>query len=135
DGSTATTPPTTTFSNAVAVYRHVVNAAGTQQYWLLERITLTSDFDDPGTPATLPDAEGRNAYAFLRQLSPEALVQLQSAFGNGDTVGGGGSNTLWANAPCAGFTAVRKVWNPQIQQWTSQESETVRAVTGLRGRF
>ncbi len=36
---------------------------------------------------------------------------------------------------CGGFTALRKVWNPQVQQWTEQESETMRVTTGVKGRF
>src|SRR5690606_27080559 len=98
------------------------------EFWLLHSITLTNAFDI-GTPTTLPQL-GRNAYAFLGNLSPEALYQVQNAFSNSPTAGGGsGVDTLYGSNPCNGYTALRKVWNPQIQQWTSNESETIRAVT------
>src|SRR5690606_24622737 len=44
-------------------------------------------------------------------------------------------DNLYGTTPCTGHTAVRKVWNPQIQQWTEQTSMTVRSVAGLRGRL
>src|SRR5690606_18318187 len=59
-----------------------LNSTGAQ-FWLLETITLNSDatgFSDPGSPPGLPQL-GRNAYAFLNNLSPEALYQVQRAFG------------------------------------------------------
>ncbi|HWL63858.1 MAG TPA: TonB-dependent receptor [Steroidobacteraceae bacterium] len=54
-----------------------------------------------------------------------------------DTGGGiaTGPGALWGNTPCNNQTVIRKVWNPQVQQWTSNESETVRLVTGIKGRF
>jgi outer membrane receptor protein involved in Fe transport len=131
----ASTPPTWNFTNGTnPVWQRIRSANGTH-YWNLVGVTLTVDFEDPGLPATLP-ALGRNAYAFLNNLTPEALYEVQRAFGRSSTAGGGpGINTLFGDVPCRGFTAVRKVWNPQIQQWTEQRSETVRAVAGLRGRF
>jgi outer membrane receptor protein involved in Fe transport len=131
----ASTPPTWMFTNgANPVWQRVRSANGTH-YWNLVGVTLTVDFRDPGVPAVLP-ALGRNAYAFLDNLTPEALYQVQRAFGRSATAGGGpGINTLFGDAPCRGFTAMRKVWNPQIQQWTEQRSETLRAIAGARGRF
>src|SRR5690606_13770032 len=118
------------------------------------------DFVDWGAPATLPEL-GRNAYPFLYGLSDEALYQLQRGAGGtisspgstyhsltnpvtGAALGGfnpgiGGNTSgvggLWGANPCGGYTAVRKVWNPQFQQWTEQHSETVRILTGVKGRF
>ncbi|HWL64324.1 MAG TPA: TonB-dependent receptor [Steroidobacteraceae bacterium] len=131
----ASTPPTWNFVNGInPVWQRIRSVNGTH-YWNLVGVTLTVDFEDPGVPATLP-GPGRNAYAFLGNLTPEALYEVQRAFGRSSTAGGGsGINTLFGELPCRGFTAVRKVWNPQIQQWTEQRSETVRAVAGLRGRF
>jgi outer membrane receptor protein involved in Fe transport len=135
-GSTNATPPTWTFSQAVnPVWQRITSAQGTQ-YWNLVKVTLTADFSDPGTPAVLPQL-GRNANAFLNTLSAEALYQVQRSFNN-LPVAGGGNNALaalYGAAPCSGFTAIRKVWNPQIQQWTSQDSDTWRAVAGVKGRF
>ncbi len=135
-GSTNTAPPAYTFLNAVnPVWQRITSAQGTP-YWNLVKVTLTADFDDPGTPAVLPQL-GRNAYAFLGHVNPEALYQVQRAFNNSPAAGGGNSalTALYGSSPCSGFTALRKVWNPQIQQWTSQESETWRAVAGVKGRF
>lgn len=135
-GSTNTTPPAWTFLNATnPVWQRITSAQGTQ-YWNLVRVTLTADFNDPGTPAVLPQL-GRNANAFLYNLSPEALFQVQRAFNNSPTAGAGNSalSALYGGSPCSGFTAIRKVWNPQIQQWTSQESETWRVVAGFKGHF
>jgi outer membrane receptor protein involved in Fe transport len=135
-GSTNTTPPTWTFLNATnPVWQRITSSQGTP-YWNLVKVTLTASFTDPGSPAVLPQP-GRNAYAFLGNLSPEALYQLQRAFNNSTTAGASNSAlfALYGNFPCSGFTAIRKVWNPQIQQWTTQESETWRAVAGLKGRF
>jgi outer membrane receptor protein involved in Fe transport len=149
-----TTPPDITFQNGTPQWRHV-ESTGTE-YWILVGITLTADFSDPGTPATLPGL-GRNAYAFLNQLNPEALALVRNAFGTagstfgalanpetgaalggfGATVGGNGAGSalLWGGTPCAGFTAVRKVWSPQVQQFTTQSSDTWGATAGVRGRF
>lgn len=135
-GSTNTTPPSWTFLNAVnPVWQRITSSQGTA-YWNLVKVTLTANFSDPGTPAVLPQP-GRNANAFLGNLSPEALYQVQRAFNNSPIAGAGNSalNALYGSSPCSGFTAIRKVWNPQIQQWTSQESETWRAVAGMKGRF
>jgi outer membrane receptor protein involved in Fe transport len=103
-------------------------------FWLLDSVTLTNAYEG-GTSTVLP-ATGRNAYAFLNQLDPQALAQIQNAFGNSTTAGGGaGVSTLYGANPCTGYTALRKVWNPQVQQYTRQESETMRFVGGVRGRF
>ncbi len=37
--------------------------------------------------------------------------------------------------PCNGYTAVRKVWEPQFSAYTGNKSETTRFVGGLKGRF
>jgi outer membrane receptor protein involved in Fe transport len=134
-GSTDTTPPTWNFVNGSnPVWQRIRSARGTD-YWNLVGVTLDVDFDDPGTPAALPQL-GRNAYAFLDNLTPEALYQLQRAFNNSTTTGGGaGLDNLYGPTPCRGHTALRKVWNPQIQQWTTQLSDTMRAVAGVRGDF
>jgi outer membrane receptor protein involved in Fe transport len=105
-------------------------------YWVLDEITLINAFDG-GTATVLP-ARGRNEYAFLNTLSPEALNQLQRAFNNSITTGGGiatGIDSLWGTNACNGFTAVRKVWNPQLERWTDQTQETKRVVAGVKGRF
>lgn len=134
-GSTDTIAPTWHFPNGSnPLWQRITSAAGTA-YWNLVGVTLAADFDDPGTPAVLP-ALGRNAYYFLGQLNPEALYQVQRAFGNSNTTGGGpGLDNLFGPRPCAGHTAVRKVWSPQIQQWTEQNSGTQRAVAGIKGRI
>jgi outer membrane receptor protein involved in Fe transport len=135
-GSTDTTPPVWTFANVTnPVWQRITSAQGTA-YWNLVSVTLTADFADPGAPAVLPKP-GRNAYAFLGNLQPDALDVVQRAFGNSSTAGGGNSalTALYGGTPCRGFTAVRKVWNPQLTQWTRQVSDTWRAVAGLRGRF
>src|SRR5690606_13488316 len=55
---------------------------------------------------------------------------------NAVTAGSGsGLNSLYGNSPCTGFTAVRKVWSPQVEQWTDQEQEPVRGLIGIKGRF
>ncbi len=114
-------------------------------WWALESLELTKPFEG-GTATILPEL-GPDAYAFLNQLTPEALTAVQNAgsgvntgslttWGNATTAGSGsGLNTLYGNNPCTGFTAVRKVWNPQVEQWTSQEQEPVRGLIGLKGRF
>jgi len=161
-GATASSPPVAiSFENGTPVWAHVRNnnpATGTE-YWILMGVTITSDFDDPGSPAVLPQL-GRNSYAFLQNLSPEALYQVQRAFAvpsgantvygaipgasgalltGGTITASGGASTgldaLYGPNACNGFTAMRKVWNPQVQQWTSNESETMRMVAGVKGRF
>jgi outer membrane receptor protein involved in Fe transport len=119
-----------------AKYMWVKSPTVNSFYWLLTEITLAVDFDDPGTPASLPTL-GRNAYAFLNQLNPEALNAVQAAFNRSPTTGGTNSATeaLWTATPCAGFTAIKKVWNPQIQQYTTNDTETWRVTGGLKGRF
>ena len=158
DGATETTPPTYTFANGTPQWIHVKNNPQTPGagFWVMIGFTLTDDFADPGTPATLPQM-GRNAYAFLNALSPQAQSQVANSFGAGGNYGnivdqktgalltgantsaGGSANTgldtLYGSAACQGFTAVRKVWNPQLDQWTSSRSEPWRTVAGVRGRF
>ncbi|MDQ2642098.1 MAG: TonB-dependent receptor [Pseudomonadota bacterium] len=103
-------------------------------FWLLESVTLTSNFEG-GTNTVLPSL-GRNAYAFLNNLSQEALTQVQTAFNNGITAGTGpGIDTLYGATPCNGHTAIRKVWDPQINSYTGNTSETMRVVAGAKGRF
>ncbi|MFO7324176.1 MAG: TonB-dependent receptor [Pseudomonadota bacterium] len=103
-------------------------------FWLLESVELLRSFD--GTPLVLPQL-GRNAYAFLYNLSPEALHAVQSNFGNSGTAGQGnlGVQQLYGANPCTNMTAIRKLWDPQIQRWTEQKSDTYSATLGLRGRF
>jgi outer membrane receptor protein involved in Fe transport len=135
----STTPSFTFGSNVVpgsAKYILVKSPNSQSRYWLLTEITLAANFEDPGTPAVLPST-GRNAYAFLNQLSPEALNQVQSAFNRSPTTGGTNAATaaLWTQNPCANFTAIRKVWNPQIQQYTTNDTERVTALVGVKGQF
>jgi outer membrane receptor protein involved in Fe transport len=103
-------------------------------YWLLESITLLEAFD--GSPLVLPQV-GRNSYAFLNNLNPDALLQVQSAFGRSAAAGGGnaGVQALYGGAPCAGFTAVRKLWNPQIWRQTDSKTDTYSALAGVKGTF
>jgi outer membrane receptor protein involved in Fe transport len=136
-GATPTNPPTFSFGgHATGVWHKVQRTAAGPLMWLLYSITLTEPFDDPGVPAVLP-TNGHNAYAFLNQLGPEALTAVQQGFGNASTTGATNSAlvALYGGAPCGGFTTIKKVWNPQVNQWTSQQSNTWRAVSGLRGRF
>jgi outer membrane receptor protein involved in Fe transport len=115
-----------------------VNFGDNNKWWRLASITIIdpAGFSDPGTPDILPTATGRDAYAFLSQLSPEALEQVQRGFNNSTTSGSGGFATyIFGNTPCAGFTAIKKVWSPQFRRQSSNESETMRIVAGIRGRF
>jgi outer membrane receptor protein involved in Fe transport len=106
------------------------------QYWVLQSITMTAPLSDPGAPAILPVATGRDAYAYLRNLSPEALEQIQRGFGNSTATGNAGvASYLFGNNPCTGFTAIKKVWSPQFRRFSSNESETMRAVVGVKGRY
>jgi hypothetical protein len=128
DYNTGTGPNGTAYTNP-----HYPN-----DYWLLESITLINGFDT-GTATTIPVVSnvGRsNAYAFLNTLTPSAQALLQKEFGKSNTAGGGaGVDTFYGQNPCLGFTAMRKIWNPQINQWSSNESETMRVVAGVKGRF
>src|SRR5690606_8320386 len=36
---------------------------------------------------------------------------------------------------CGGHSVMRKVWDPQIQRWTTNESDTLSVTTGIKGRF
>jgi outer membrane receptor protein involved in Fe transport len=103
-------------------------------FWLLESVELLRSFD--GTPLVLPQV-GRNAYAFLNNLSPEALLAVQSNFGNSGTAGAGnlGVQQLYGANPCTNMTAIRKLWNPQIERSTRQVSDTYGATLGIKGRF
>jgi outer membrane receptor protein involved in Fe transport len=103
-------------------------------FWLLESITLLETFD--GSPLVLPQV-GSNSYAFLNNLSPEALLQVQSAFGRSNSAGSGnaGVQALYGANPCTGLTAVRKLWNPQIWRETSSDTDTYSALAGARGKF
>ncbi|MEO8314014.1 MAG: TonB-dependent receptor [Pseudomonadota bacterium] len=103
-------------------------------FWLLDSITLLEPYD-LGNPPTLASL-GRNAYAFLNTLEPEALNRLQNSTNNGLGAGSGSGVDLLYNAtPCSGSTAIRKIWNPQVAQVTTQTSETMRVVAGVKGRF
>jgi outer membrane receptor protein involved in Fe transport len=173
-GATDSTPPSlVSFENAIANYIRVytpgVFGGPTNHYWLLYSITLTADFSDPGTPATLPEV-GRNSYAFLNNLPAAAQDQIRSSFGtqipiNGTQTGvfgaivdqstgtlalgpsltaaGGVSGGAFTgldvlfdpNTPCLGYTAMRKIWNPQIERKVTNKSEPWSATAGVRGRF
>jgi len=160
-------PPSTyfNFTNGTPIWRLITfnstnPAAGADAhgnlYWWLLGVTLTNSFDDPGGAAVLPTG-GRDDYAFLNNLSPEAQAQLRNSFavnnnfgniidpttgglmtGAATTTGGGaatGLDTLYGNNACNGYTAVRKVWNPQFDQRTHQIQEPWNAMAGIRGRF
>lgn len=115
------------------------------EYWILDHLTLLKPFE--GGTSTIVPSLGRNSYAYLNQLEPEALTALQlagsgqvtgnlNAWGNATTAGAGaGLDSLYGTTPCSGFTAVRKVWNPQIRQTTTQKQEPVRGLVGIKGRF
>src|SRR5690606_14370065 len=92
-------------------------------FWILESIELLVAFD--GTPLVLPQL-GRNAYAFLNNLSPEALKAVQTAFGNSTTAGQGnlGVQQMYGAFPCTNMTAIRKLWNPQIERSTNSNTDT-----------
>jgi outer membrane receptor protein involved in Fe transport len=133
------------FSATVAGNLYTPLVAPTGRWWALESLTLLKPFE--GGTATILPGLGRNAYAYLNQLSPEALTAIQNAgsgvntgslttWGNATTAGSGsGLDTLYGTTPCNGFTAVRKVWNPQVQQWTTQKQEPMRALIGLKGQY
>ncbi|HTP40612.1 MAG TPA: TonB-dependent receptor [Steroidobacteraceae bacterium] len=137
-GSTTTAPPSTyQFSSNVkeAHWRLTTTASG-GIYWNLDYIIMAQPFNDPGTPQVLPTL-GPNAYAFLGQLSADALYQVEAANNRSPGTGtqNNATNGLFGTTPCAGFTAIKKVWNPQIQQSTTQTSNTWGATAGVRGRF
>jgi outer membrane receptor protein involved in Fe transport len=133
------------FSATVAGNLYTPLVAPTGRWWALENLTLLKPFE--GGTATILPGLGRNAYAYLNQLSPEALTAVQNAgsgvntgnlnaWGNATTAGSGsGLDTLYGTTPCSGFTAMRKVWNPQVQQWTTQKQEPLRALVGIKGQF
>jgi outer membrane receptor protein involved in Fe transport len=133
-------PPNFAFSDKVvpgsAQYVFTKSPNSQSRYWLLTQITMAEGFEDPGVPPVLPPL-GSDSYAFLNQLSPEALNQVQAAFNRNPGASGTNAATaaLWGQNPCAGFTALRKVWNPQIQQYATSDTDTWRAVAGVRGRF
>jgi outer membrane receptor protein involved in Fe transport len=148
-GSTPTTPPVfrgpngyNFFStNVVDAHWRLVNTSSGSLYWNLEYIVIAGSpnqvvLEDPGIPAVLPTL-GRNAYAYLNQLDPTALNQVRVSNNRSPTTGTSNSATaaLWGANPCAGFTAIKKLWNPQIQQWTEQDTDTWSAMAGVRGRF
>ncbi len=94
---------------------------------------LRVPFQADAIAAVLPQ-QGANDNAFLNQLSPDALQKLKESFNNATQTGNGVAQ-LYGQNPCAGQTAVYKVWNPQIQQRTSQDGETLRSVLGVKGRL
>ena len=107
------------------------------RFWILDNVRLTVGFDQ-GTATVLPQI-GPNAYAFLNHLEEDALYQVSNAFnnlpgnifGNTTTIFG----ALYGNDPCAGSTGIRKVWNPQLQQYTESITERWSVQGGLKGRF
>jgi outer membrane receptor protein involved in Fe transport len=135
-GGVAPPYPTYNFGgNAVGTWE-LQTAGDNNYYWVLQSITILNGGSDPGVPAILPTAEGRDANAFLGQLSPEALEALQRGFNNQNTAGNGGfASYLFGDNPCAGFTAVKKVWSPQFQRFSSNTSETMGTTVGVKGRF
>src|SRR5690606_23213829 len=46
-----------------------------------------------------------------------------------------GLSALYGDSACIGFSVVRKVWDPQVQRWTSNTSETLSFTSGVKGRF
>jgi outer membrane receptor protein involved in Fe transport len=103
-------------------------------FWILESVELLRAFD--GSPLVLPQL-GRNSYAFLSNLSPQALKAVQSAFGNSATAGQGnlGVQQMYGGTPCTNMTAIRKLWNPQIERSTKSDTDTYSVTAGARGRF
>ncbi len=68
-----------------------VNTSSGSLYWNLEYIVIAGTprpvvLEDPGIPAVLPTL-GRNAYAYLNQLDPTALNQVQAANNRSATTG------------------------------------------------
>ncbi|MEO6078256.1 MAG: TonB-dependent receptor [Steroidobacteraceae bacterium] len=105
-------------------------------FWLLDSIALTDPYDGGDLPVLA--ATGPNSYAFLNTLTPEALNRLQQSnnISTGTSASSGAGVDLLFNAtPCSGHTAIRKVWNPQVKQVTTQTSETMRVVAGVKGKF
>jgi outer membrane receptor protein involved in Fe transport len=131
-----TTPPSFSFGgNAVGNWALEVAGDG-NWWWTLQSITILTGGSDPGTPAILPAAQGRDSNAFLGNLSPEALEQLQRGFNNATTTGNGGfASYLFGNNPCSGFTAIKKVWSPQFRRFSTNDSETMGATVGIKGRY
>ncbi|HWL63561.1 MAG TPA: TonB-dependent receptor [Steroidobacteraceae bacterium] len=109
----------------------------TAEFWVLDKITLTVGFDQ-GTATVLPEL-GPNAYAFLNNLSEDALYQVANAFGNMPAAIGSTQNAisggLYGDNPCNGSTGIRKVWNPQLQQYTESSTERWSVQGGIKGRF
>ncbi|HTQ36137.1 MAG TPA: TonB-dependent receptor [Steroidobacteraceae bacterium] len=156
------TPPTLHFTNGtVTKWIHVTNnpATGGKSWWVMAQFTPSGNFQDPGSAAVLPQT-GHNSYAFLNTLAPEARSKIANSFSTGATTGtfgnivdqttgalltggnvtaGGGASTgldvIYGPNPCSGFTAMRKVWYPQLQRYTNQVQEPWRAKVGVRGRF
>jgi outer membrane receptor protein involved in Fe transport len=104
-------------------------------FWVLESITMTSPYEGGNDPV-LPGI-GRNSYAFLNTLDPEALNRLQNStvISTSTVTASPGVSLVYGDIPCGNFTPMRKVWNPQVAQVTSSTSETMRVVGGVKGRF
>ena len=92
-------------------------------------IDFGGGFIIPGTPGN----------AYLNDLSPEALAQLQAAAG---TMNPGGffpgnapqqGNAAQQQLGCQNAANLYKVWSPQIVQDTRNETDTLRGVLGFRG--
>jgi hypothetical protein len=127
-------------TNTALINNNFYTAEFPNEFWVLDSVQLTTAFD-AGSATVLPTL-GRNAYAFLNTLSTEALYQVQNAFGNSNSTGGNafgsaasGIGSLFGTSPCTGSTAVAKVWNPQLQQTSSDSSDRLTAQVGLKGRF
>jgi outer membrane receptor protein involved in Fe transport len=133
-----------TFGGRATGTWELVTLGDNNKWWRLTSFQITSGgapagsevYYDSGTPDVLPSATGRNANAFLANLTPEALAQVQRGFGNSTTAGNGSiAGYIFGNNPCTGFTAIKKVWTPQFRRSSSNTSETMRAVVGVKGRF
>jgi outer membrane receptor protein involved in Fe transport len=113
-------------------------------------VDFTTDIPEINLPATNPSLGpggevGGNSYAYLKDLSPEAIAALMAAAttrnpgatspGNAPGAGNGAATLLYGQNPCAGHAGIYKVWNPQIHQRTEQKSETMRGVLGLKGNL
>jgi len=106
--------------------------------------TLAQPYTTP-TIAPVAPTRGANENAYLATLTPEAIQALMaaattrnpgaSASGNAPGTGNGATQLLYGQNSCDGQAALYKVWNPQIQQRTEQDGETLRGVLGAKGRF
>lgn len=99
--------------------------------------TLLNNYEAPDiTP--VPAQRGPNENAYLGNLSPEAIEQLQQA-----TLARGGEGTMQSTSGnnaqqafgCAGHAGVYKLWGPQMVQSTERDTHTGSVTFGLKGNF